>query len=264
MIGGRWMNNLAVKEVSFNGDILMAAQDRTTEKVYVGVSWICNGIGLNKNQKDRQVKNVQEDLVLKQGCVKYDAGVFDANNETICIELNFLPLWLAKISITPTMQKDSPDAVSKLVEYQIKAKDVLANAFIHNVTQIVPQTYKEALVALIDAIDEKEKLEVENQILLPKAESFDTFIDGSNVQKMNDVAKSLGYGRNKLYEFLRNNKILMKDNLPYQKYVNNYFVVKETPIKKGTFVINRPQTYVTARGVDFINKLINQKSLKVM
>jgi anti-repressor protein len=68
------MNDLIVKEVDFNGDTLVAAQDKRTGKIYVGVSWICKGIGFDKNQKDRQVKNVQSDIVLKRGCVKFDAG----------------------------------------------------------------------------------------------------------------------------------------------------------------------------------------------
>jgi hypothetical protein len=57
--------------------------------------------------------------------------VFDPNNETICLELNFLPLWLAKITITPTMQKEQPDVADRLVQYQLKAQKVLADAFLH-------------------------------------------------------------------------------------------------------------------------------------
>lgn len=125
------MNNLAIKEVDFNGDILMAAQDKNTEKIYVGVSWVCNGLGLNKSQKDTQVQKIQNDLVLKQGCLKFQAGIFDEYNESLALELEFLPLWLAKISITPKMKEEQPFIVAKLVEYQLKAKDTLANEFIH-------------------------------------------------------------------------------------------------------------------------------------
>jgi hypothetical protein len=126
------MSSLAVKEVEFNSDRLYAAQDKTTEKVYVAVRWVCDGIGLNAHQKDRQVANIQTDLVLKQGSLKFEGGVFDPHHETWGIELDFLPLWLAKISITPKMKEDSPFVVQKLIEYQLKAKDVLAQAFIKN------------------------------------------------------------------------------------------------------------------------------------
>ena len=46
-------------------------------------------------------------------------------------------------------------------------------------------------------------LEEERQMLLPKAQSYDQFMDGSNLQTMNDVAKCLGIGRNKLFALLK-------------------------------------------------------------
>lgn len=52
------------------------------------------------------------------------------NQKSLCIELDYLPLWLAKISITPTMKREHPNIADKLIEYQLKAKDVLAKAFL--------------------------------------------------------------------------------------------------------------------------------------
>lgn len=126
------MNELEVKRVPFLGTELMAARDESGQ-IWAGVSYICNGIGLNKNEKDRQVKNVQADRVLKKGCVKFDAGVFDQNNQAVAIKLDFVPLWLAKISITPTMESDNPELADCLEQYQLRAKDVLAAAFLPNV-----------------------------------------------------------------------------------------------------------------------------------
>lgn len=123
------MNELEIKRVPFLGAELMAARDEAGQ-IWAGVSYICNGIGLNKNEKDRQVKNVQADRVLKKGCVKFDAGVFDQNNQAVAIKLDFVPLWLAKISITPTMESDNPELADRLEQYQLRAKDVLAAAFL--------------------------------------------------------------------------------------------------------------------------------------
>lgn len=263
------MSNLAVREVDFNGDTLIAAQDQTSEKVYVAVKWVCQGIGLTEDQAKRQIKNVKEDLVISKGVSNLTLLTNGGEQDVLCVELDFLPLWLAKISITPKMIENSPDTVNKLVEYQLKAKEVLANAFVRNVTQIVPKSYKEALYALIESVEEKEKLEAEKvkleeekQILLPKAESFDDFIDGSNVQNMNTVSKALGYGRNKLYRFLREQKVMMKGNLPYQTYIDRgYFKVKEIPVVNDNIRFNTTQTYVTAKGVDFINKLLKEYNI---
>lgn len=122
-------NKLIIKPVEFLGDTLMAAQD-ADGNIWAGVKWICNGIGLSQDQGRAQVKKVQEEEPLCRGCVKFDTGVFDPNNATVAIKLDFIPLWLAKISITPTMRAEAPDVADKLVQYQLKAKDVLAAAFL--------------------------------------------------------------------------------------------------------------------------------------
>ena len=126
------MNGLAVRDVDFQGDTLRSVKDKFSNKVYVGVSYVCNGLGFSKSQKDSQVQKIQSDIVLKEGCRKFQAGVFDENNETLAIELDFLPLWLAKITITPTMRRDNHMLTEKLIQYQLKAKDVLAEAFIRD------------------------------------------------------------------------------------------------------------------------------------
>ncbi len=106
-------------------------------------------------------------------------------------------------------------------------------------------------------------LEEERQKLLPKADQFDKFISGTNYQDMNTAAKALGWGRNKLFAELRNRKILMRDNKPYQEYIDRgYFVVKEKPIDMGGFTFNKPQTYVTPKGVDFIDRLVNGQAVR--
>lgn len=122
-------NELVVKEVEFMGDTLMAAKDREGN-IWAGVSYFCNALGMSKGQKDRQVINVQKDETLKRGCLKFEAGVFDAANETIALRIDFIPLWLAKISITETMKREHPELADKLLEYQLKVKDVLAEAFL--------------------------------------------------------------------------------------------------------------------------------------
>lgn len=131
LIGASGENTLITKEVEFLGDSLLVVKDETNNKMYTGVGYICKGIGLSKSQKDTQVQNIQNDLVLNRGCLKFQAGIIDSNNEVLAIELDYLPLWLAKISITPRMKEQQPELVDRLVEYQLKAKDVLAKAFIH-------------------------------------------------------------------------------------------------------------------------------------
>jgi len=100
-------------------------------------------------------------------------------------------------------------------------------------------------------------LEEERQKLIPKAEAYDTFMGGSNLQPMNDVTKCLGIGRNKLFALLREKKIIRSNNTPYQEYIDRgYFEVKEKPIKMGDASFNYAQTFVTPKGVDYIARIV--------
>lgn len=127
----------------------------------------------------------------------------------------------------------------------------------------LPQTYAEALRAYADAVEQKERLALENKSLQPKAEFFDAVTDSKDAIPMADVAKVLdmGIGRNKLFEFLRNNKILMADNKPYQKYVDaGYFRVIEQKYDKGYGEIGiNIKTLVFQKGVDYIRRRLSEE-----
>lgn len=124
-------------------------------------------------------------------------------------------------------------------------------------------SYAEALRQLADKVEENERLQLENKEMKPKAEFFDTVADSKTAISMNDVAKVLGIkgmGRNNLFEFLRNEKILMSNNVPSQIYVDRgYFrVIEQKYMKNGEPCMNI-KTLVYQKGVDFISKTIKNK-----
>lgn len=133
-------SELIVKDVEFHGDMLRAAQD-PDGKVWVGVRWVCQGIGFGEDKIDNERKKIQKDVVLSKGVKFHSLGQDRAKSNVLCLNLDYIPLWLAKIAITPTMQKENPVLVKKLIDYQLKAKDVLADAFLRNkkaTEEIVP------------------------------------------------------------------------------------------------------------------------------
>lgn len=251
-------NELVTKEVEFNGDYLKAAQDTNTGKVFVGVKWICNGIGLTQDQGRSQVKKIQTDVVLHNGCVKFDTGVFDDNNETIAIELDYLPLWLAKISITPNMLSSTPDVAQKLISYQLKAKDVLAKAFIRkndvdmNNFQI-PTTLSEALLLAGN-------LAKENEVMKPKAEQFDLYLESNGTLSLNQSAKALKTRRNKMMQYLRYKNVFNEDNSPSTYYATKeYFEVKTfTYVTRNNKKYQVAVTTVTPNGQDFLYRFLTK------
>lgn len=95
--------------------------------------------------------------------------------------------------------------------------------------------------------------------LQPKAEMHDRFLSAENAQSMGVVAKALGIGPNKLFRFLRDQKILLDNNVPYQEFMKRgYFRVVEKTIQMGDREKNIPQTLVTSKGVDYIAKLLKE------
>ena len=127
----------------------------------------------------------------------------------------------------------------------------------------VPRTFAQALRL---AADQQEKIEKQQKLISdqkPKVEFFDAVAESKTAVSMNDAAKSLNFNnvwRNKLFDILRTQKVLMSDNVPYQKYVDaGYFRVIE---QKWTGKDGMPQisykTLVYQKGIDYIRKLLEK------
>lgn len=108
-------------------------------KINAGVRWICEGIGMTEGQRKGQIAKIQEDVVLSKGGRKIILPTNGGLQEVFCIELDFLPLWLAKINAGII---EDLELQERVVQYQLKAKDVLANAFIKQ----VPSTIEDAVI----------------------------------------------------------------------------------------------------------------------
>jgi anti-repressor protein len=104
-------------------------------------------------------------------------------------------------------------------------------------------------------IEYKNKLE----LMQPMVEAYEDLLSTKNNHNMNEVAKLVGLGRNRLFEKLRQNKVLMNSNLPYESYIDRgYFTVREVVIHKANYDDVKRQTLVTTKGVDWINKKLKE------
>jgi phage regulatory protein, rha family len=128
----------------------------------------------------------------------------------------------------------------------------------------VPQNFAEALRL---AANQAEQIEAQKKQLTeakPKVEFFDAVAGSNDAIEIASVAKVLGIkgmGRNNLFAFLRDKKILMNNNQPYQTYVDRgYFRVLEQKFEKpnGETCINI-KTLVYQSGVEFIRRNLQQE-----
>lgn len=95
----------------------------------------------------------------------------------------------------------------------------------------------------------------------PLVEFADHVSNTTDLIDMGNMAKllkdeNINVGRNRLFDYLRKNKILMQNNLPYQRYIDEgYFRVKEltysTPygdkVQNKTYVTGKGQIYLTEK-----------------
>lgn len=144
-----------------------------------------------------------------------------------------------------------------------------------NSTFKLPQSYPEALRALAESEEQKQKIITENEFLAIKTAEqeqklkeqetpvaiYHLAISAQNTMSMNEVAKALGTGRTRLFRFLREEGVIMKDRpIPYQRFIDaGYFTVRERPRPTGDTVVNDPVTRVYAKGFDYVAKLMQKK-----
>jgi phage antirepressor YoqD-like protein len=131
---------------------------------------------------------------------------------------------------------------------------------VKELAQPKPQTREEIIqagyTALLSLVEE----------MKPKAEQYDHFISAGNNQSIGVIAKALNIstngrklGRNNLFAILRNKGILMSNNVPKQEYINaGYFEVKIKPIQMGDVYEDKPQTFVTPKGVSWLSKILKE------
>lgn len=100
---------------------------------------------------------------------------------------------------------------------------------------VLPKTFAEALRLAAEQAEQLEKQQARIEEMKPKEEFFDQVTDSKDACDMATVAKvlNMGIGRNKLFEILRDNKILQGNNQPMQRYVDScWFRVIETQFTK--------------------------------
>lgn len=143
----------------------------------------------------------------------------------------------------------------------------------------LPANFAESLRMLAEKVEENERIAEENQKLsLVAAEQdkqlkdqatpvaiYNLAISAHNTMSMQEVAKSLNTGRTRLYQILRAEGVIMKDStMPYQRFLDaGYFKVTERPRASGDTIVNDPATRVTAKGFDYIARLLQKRSQQV-
>ena len=125
----------------------------------------------------------------------------------------------------------------------------------------IPQTYSEALMLAAKQAEQIEQQTALIEAQKPKVEFYEAVTGSSDTIDIGTVAKVLnvkGFGRNNLFEFLRDKGVLMSNNQAKQTYCDRgYFRVIESKFTKpdGSTHVNT-KTVVYQKGLDYIRKLL--------
>ena len=122
----------------------------------------------------------------------------------------------------------------------------------------LPQTKVEALRALAEEIEAHEATQLQLEAAKPKLEQYERVMNAEGTFSLNDVAKMIGTGQNRLFGFLRAQNVLFylrQHNVPYQNYIDNgWFIVRQEQYQRGNTSESYPRLFVTPKGVEGIRR----------
>ncbi|KDB48230.1 antirepressor [Glaesserella parasuis HPS10] len=119
--------------------------------------------------------------------------------------------------------------------------------------QKLPSNYLQALKALVESEEEKQTLLLENQIMKPKADFVDHYVEVGTSKSLRETAKILNFPEKMMIECLLRDRVLYRQSgnlLPYQTvHSKELFTVKTGTAEHGH---NFTQTRVTGKGIEWI------------
>jgi phage antirepressor YoqD-like protein len=168
--------------------------------------------------------------------------------------------------IRETIKKLFPDILkngitTKLNEIQVTAikLKIDKNPHLNRQVEVKTNLEKKLLIKrgydlLMDEVAslqiENQCLKIENNKMKPKEIMYDKFMDSEELYEIATVAKMIrgNVGRNKLKKWMKDNKIIMNNNDPYQNHKSHIRIIpKQTPSNKIYM-----QPFLTTAGVKYI------------
>ena len=130
-------------------------------------------------------------------------------------------------------------SIRKTGSYSVNPKPELS---IEEMTLLVIQNMQSKIADQFKQLEEQK----------PKVEFAEKIVNTGNGVSIGEFAKTIGLGQNKLFDWLRKNKYLMSNNIPYQQYIDNgYFKVIEWVLEKKNEA--KFKTLITGKGQEYIS-----------
>jgi len=126
---------------------------------------------------------------------------------------------------------------------------------------LVPRSLPEALRLAADQAERLEAQKAQIAALAPKADFHDKVTEAVNCQTIEEVAKVLGSGQNRLFAWLRDQRILKPGNMPYQRFIDegHFRIVERQYTDRRGESHTYTRTLVTGKGFAYIQKRFGEE-----
>lgn len=126
---------------------------------------------------------------------------------------------------------------------------------------LVPRSLPEALRLAADQAERLEAQKAQIAALAPKADFHDKVTEAVNCQTIEEVAKVLGSGQNRLFAWLRDQRILKPGNMPYQRFIDegHFRIVERQYNDRRGESHTYTRTLVTGKGFAYIQKRFGEE-----
>ena len=151
--------------------------------------------------------------------------------------------------VLPTIRKHGAYMTNEVIERTLTDPDYLI--------QLATALKEERQARLIA----EQKIEEQRTLV----EFADKVSNSSNLIDMGKMAKllkdeNINIGRNRLFEWLRKKDILMRNNIPYQRYIDGgYFQVKESTFETPYGTKTQQTAFVTGKGQIYITEKLRKE-----
>lgn len=157
--------------------------------------------------------------------------------------------------------------IRKTGGYMVTKQDDTPEMIMARAVMVAQDTIKRHEQRMRELENDNKRKSAEITVMRPKAEFYDTIMGTGKTIEMKDVAKILdmGIGRNNLFKFLREHKVVDERNVPYQLYVDKRWF-KSIPVYFDDPRTELPSMYlktvVYPAGIDGIRQLLKSKGYK--
>lgn len=207
------------------------------------------------SDEDRGISKMETPSGSQQMTVINESGLYSLILSSKLPSAKEFKHWVTS-DVLPSIRKHGAYMTTKTIENVLTSPDFI----IQLATQL--KNEQEARKAAENKIEEQQ-LQLEEQ--KPKVEFANHVSESENLITMEYMAKlandeHINVGRNKLFSWLREQKILKFDNVPYQNFIDKgYFKVRESTFRRNNKFFTQQTTFVTGKGQLYIIKKLKKE-----